>query len=201
MAVTGWKTPGTCAAVYRNEDASGVWQNPDNAKTSNDLYSNAVVNKVTYTHWLRCTNFGFTTSDIPSGATIDGIEVKMERHGQSSSHPPPASQIYDNWLQLRETAGRVGDNEASFDFWDDADEEKTYGGAVDDWNAGLSDSDIRDSGFGLDFAATNSDNHGPYSAYIDVFSIRVYYTEAAVTVGRLVYGGLVNSGLVGGRLG
>jgi hypothetical protein len=169
MSVTDWKTPGTCASVDR--DGKPEWSNPDNAKTSNDSYATALPPKNDYTDWLRVTNFGFSTADIPSGATINGIEAKIERKYTASE----SLTVYDSAVYLRKTSGQVGDNKGSGVLWTTSDVEAVYGGAADTWNAGLIDTDIKSSNFGLDFSAYFF-GIGTPTAYVDCISIRVYYT-------------------------
>ena len=65
MAVTDYKYAGTAANVDRGSDA---WSNPDYAKADDTNYSTVDYSyKNTYSDWLLLTNFGFTSSDIPSG--------------------------------------------------------------------------------------------------------------------------------------
>jgi len=165
MEVTAYKTPGTCANVDRGQAA---WANPDNAKTSNDAYASSEMGKSGQSNWLRVTNFDFTTTDIPAGATIDGFDVKIERKAS------PGNAIFDLGLYLRKTAGQQGSNKASAVKWGTSDAEITY-----NWTSGqfgtLIDSDIQDSGFGADLAVENYPD-GISTAYVDVISIRVYYT-------------------------
>lgn len=53
------------------------WTNPNNAKVSDDTYSTIFLTAGTnLSHHLLCTDFGF---NIPSGSTIDGIVVEVER--------------------------------------------------------------------------------------------------------------------------
>jgi len=168
MAVTAYKTPGTCASVDRGDKAG--WLDLDNAKVSNNAYAYTPGDKNDYFDWLRVTNFGFTTSDIPSGATIDGIEIKIEHYGTA------ADVIKDSALYLRKTSGQVGDNKASASAWATSDEEITYGGAADKWGYAWLASDIISSNFGVDLSPLNTDPDNIEGSYVDVISIRVYYT-------------------------
>jgi hypothetical protein len=173
MAVTAYKTPGTCANVDR--DLHSDWAFPDNAKTSDNSHTENLVWKgVFYSDWLRLTNFGFSASDIPSGSTINGIEVKIERYSLYSN------KINDSALKLRKTSGQIGDNKASATYWPTSDAEVTYpssGGATDTWNASLIDTDITSSDFGVDLSANNVDTESVQACYVDCVSIRVYYTS------------------------
>ena len=170
MAETAWKAPQTAATVDR--DGKVIWQNPDLAKSGDFDYSHCAVAKADYSDWLRLTNFGFTTSDIPSGSTIDGIKVQYRKEAGW------ADVISDSAIYLRKTSGQVGDNKASATKWATSKETITHGGSTDTWNSGLTDSDIRDSGFGIDLSAANSAGDSSYAARIYWCQIKIYYTEA-----------------------
>lgn len=171
MAVTGYKSPGTCTSEDR--DGKAAWSNPSYASASEDDRAISDVGASTYSDWLRCVNFGFTTGDIPEGATITGIELSIERQAET------AVNTYDSAIYLRTSAGQgTSDNKAVADLWPTADASATYGGDADTWNTGYDDSDIRDSTFGVDISIAN--NHGTQAreARIDHVQIRVYYTVA-----------------------
>lgn len=166
MSVTAYKTPQTCISFDR--DGKVTWINADNAKASDDARATVTPGGLKYSDWLRCSNFGFTIEDIPIGATIVGIELKVERHGSLAF-------ITDHAIYLRGSGGQTGDNKSAAGTWPIADAEKTYGGAADTWSAGLSDSDIRASTFGIDFSAWDSLGGGGTEARVDCISIRVYW--------------------------
>ena len=177
--ITDWKTPGTAANVDR--DAKHPWSNPDNAKTDNDTYADCHVTKDSYGDWLRLTNFGFTTSDVPVGSIIDGIEVKIQRYAQT------AVDISDSALYLRNAAdSQTGDNKASAVKWASSEEEVTRGALGDDWNASLVDTDVIHINFGVDLSAANSNQSSDIYAYIDVISIRIHYTTTATVTTQAV---------------
>ncbi|KKM63969.1 hypothetical protein LCGC14_1506100, partial [marine sediment metagenome] len=120
------------------------------------------------TDWLRLTDFRF---DIPAEATsIDGIIVEIDRYTQNSN------SIQDKSIRLRLLSGPVGDDAKTTSWWDTIDDDvnNTYGALDDDWNAGLSVSDINNINFGIVISAENigSDN----TAYIDHVRIKIYYT-------------------------
>src|SRR5262245_15248784 len=65
---------GTCA------DATGIgtvaWTNPSSAQTSDNTDATAgFLNNGDTSHYLKCTNFGFS---IPTGSVIQGIQVEWE---------------------------------------------------------------------------------------------------------------------------
>lgn len=164
---TAWKSAGTGA------DVSGVgtvtWSTPGNITAFDDAYAVGVTagsGNIT-THWLRATNFGFDIDDIPSGATILGIEVGIERKSNTGD-------AVDNQLFLRKTSGQVGDDKASATAYPASDTEELYGGSADDWNASLLDSDIRSTDFGLDLSSTRG--VGGTTSSVDHIRVRVFGT-------------------------
>lgn len=175
MSVTDWKAAGTTANVDR--DSKEAWDNTDNVKTDDADFSIVIISKgPLYSDWLRLTNF-FAAGDIPSGATINGIEVQYKRLASF------AYWITDSVVKLRKTSGQVGDNKASGFGWATSKETVTYptsGGETDTWNSSLTRDDLVDSGFGVDLSALNNDVDSIRSAEIFFCQIRVYYT-AAVT--------------------
>ncbi len=70
MADTGWKNPTATGGIGATDD---FWTNPANAYSSNDVYATMLMaNSSAYQSFY---NFGFS---IPAGATIVGLEVKVE---------------------------------------------------------------------------------------------------------------------------
>ncbi|MHA2031369.1 MAG: hypothetical protein ACW99Q_18490, partial [Candidatus Kariarchaeaceae archaeon] len=117
--------------------------------------------------WLRAIDFGF---DIPTGSTINGIEVGMDRKATISS-------IKDYDVRLRNSSGQVGLNKSKSGYWDltDDDSYTLYGGSSDTWGASWSVSEINAATFGIDIAIKN---YGATNeASIDHIQIKVYYTE------------------------
>ncbi len=174
MLKTVWKLTADASSVDRDDKAA--WQNPTYAQVCNDLYATALIKQETYSDWLRCVDFGFTTAYIPEGSIILGIEVKVHRKNDK------ADLVNDSVVRLRNSGGQVGDNKASAVYWDTTEEEVIYGGAADDWNAGLSDSDIRAATFGVDISPYSSDPDFVSSTQIDCVLIRIHYLRALPTV-------------------
>jgi len=169
MAVTDWKAPTTAANVDR--DGKVYWLDPDNAMDDDADYAVGSPEKNTYSDWLRLTNFDF--SAIPSGATINGIELQYKRDATN------ANDICDSALYLRKTSGQIGDNKASATKYATSKETVTYGGASDLWGYAWTQSDIVSANFGVDLSVLETQNLVT-SCNIYYCQIRVYYT-AAVT--------------------
>ncbi|KKM77992.1 hypothetical protein LCGC14_1364450, partial [marine sediment metagenome] len=120
------------------------------------------------TDWLRLTDFRF---DIPAEATsIDGIIVEIDRYTQNSN------SIRDKSIRLRLLSGPVGDDKKTASWWDTIDDDvnNTYGALDDNWNAGLSVSDVNNINFGIDISAENIGSTN--TAYTDHVRVKIYYT-------------------------
>lgn len=189
MAVTGWKsaavasdyndgvgtyswTKGTGAAISGSELSA---RDAVNSGSASILKSNTLKSGQR-TFPLRARDFGFTTSDIPSGSTIDGIEIRIAVAGSGTG-------LTDNLIQLvmhsaGTAADRKGSNQASATPWANFAipvPQRTYGGATDKWGSTLTDSDIRSSAFGMEIVAIRSTaNSQPFADHVEC---RVYFTE------------------------
>ena len=180
MAVTGWKSPGTCASVDR--DGKAAWANPDNAKISDGNYAVCDAAALDYGDWLRCTNFGFTVGDVPAGSSVDGIEVSVERQAEGTV----VSTIVDSALYLRDAGGQTGDNKAdAVTNWPTADASVIYGGGGDDWNAGLDDTEVIAATFGVDLSIYNEHATQPRHGDVDHIQIRITYTAPGAAGGEM----------------
>ena len=135
MAVTDYKITGTATNETRS-GSSQVWSNPFLAEADDGDFTTSILKNIgEFTDWLRCVNFGFTTGDIPSGSTIDGIEMQAEEDSNDAAT--------DSSIRLRITSGQVGDDKATGSDWPTTPTLVTYGGAADDWSFGGDDGDIR----------------------------------------------------------
>lgn len=176
MAVTAYKFPATIA----DDTTVGTvgWANHANAgadDTSEAAWEQSSGSPVGY--YLKGTNFGFTTADVPSGATIDGLEAEVRRREQSTT-----DNISDNSVKYVDAGTITGNEKAAAGEWTQATGESsagnaTYGGAADLWGATISDSDARASTSGLAFSPKATSGTTP-DGYVDYMKIRYYYTEA-----------------------
>jgi large repetitive protein len=171
MAVTDYKFAGTAA------DGGGdhPWADSvDNAKADDTSYA-SFMEKSTTSNLMILSNYGFSSSDVPSGSTIDGIEVVIARF-QAGTH----AGTVDATLYLRNSSGRTGNNLASASTWPlsgDTPSTATYGGSTNKWGTSLSQSDIVATSFGIELAITQDGDDNLGRAYVDYIKIRVYYTE------------------------
>lgn len=181
MADTGFLSPGTMA-----QGGSGPtsWSNPSNAATSNNAYA-TFINVTGSSSTLTATNFG---SSVPSGATINGIEVTIERKSSSGSAHK------DFTVQLVKGGTASGTNKAdTATFYGTSDATITYGGASDLWGNTLTVSDVNATNFGVVFQCNNT-AAALNTCSVDAFSLKIYYTTTTsytltVTQGTVTYTG------------
>jgi hypothetical protein len=159
VATTGWKSPSS---------GSGTdWSNPGYVAASDD-------DRTIYTGsgqaFHYSTDYGFTTGDIPSGSTIDGIEVSIE--GQSSENSP-GNRAIDVALTINGTAVVGSIKNDIIDLNKNSDTTQTVGSSSDTWSAGLDDTDIvANSNFGV-MIRTNVNGQ---DKKLDHVQVRVTYT-------------------------
>jgi hypothetical protein len=161
MAVTNYKYPGT---------ASG-WTDNNNIKADDNSVAYAITpDSKTNTAALLASNFGFTSSDIPSGSTINGIEFIIEKKGDA------VNETYDINVYLKLNGSNVSSNLASAVKWATSLTTTTYGGSSDlcGWSS-VTQGNILDSTFQISLVAKNTLSAENF--YVDYIKIRVYYTE------------------------
>lgn len=176
MATTGWKFPSTTsdAGSGNPTGSSTAWSNPNNVQADDTSWATQDSDGTTSQgNYLLCSNFGFTTGDIPSGSTINGIEIQYERRTESNA------QDTLEWSVKIIKGGTVsGDEKAdNVTAWveEPTTEVRTIGGASDLWGLSWSDSDITASTFGIAIA-TETSGAGNKLAEINYVNIRVHYT-------------------------
>ena len=143
------------------------WGSTGNAKLSDNRYTDVDLADTDSSEYFECTMFGF---GIPIGASIDGIEVTIERSGESNALKDASVKIIKG--------GAVGGTEhKSASVWPTADEPASYGGSSDLWGLAWIDGDINANDFGVAIAAKRAVSTGTKkTASIDHVQIKVYYT-------------------------
>lgn len=146
------------------------WVAVEDIYTSNDVYANTEYALSENTsNYLKAQHFDFA---IPTGATIDGIEVIIEKHADVEG------LIYDNAVYIIKADGSLGsENKYNYDPWAVDDYELVYGGSTDLWSETWSAENINDDDFGVAIQAKNDSKDEAYPLVDHIF-ITVYYTEA-----------------------
>lgn len=158
MADTGW----VIATSYNNvAGADTDW-----------VSTTCFVPAAGFSDYLACDTFGFS---IPSGATIDGIEVKINQLNQ----PPTSAIIRDSQIRVyHPSSGLSTDNKASASNWPTTPTDATYGGASDKWGETWSDTDINSSSFGVRIKVGEWSASWTGQAVVGDVQIKVHYTVA-----------------------
>ena len=172
MSTAGPNAPFTAA----NDTAVGAvnWGAVNEAKTSNNAYATVGVSSTVQSNYLKVTNFGFA---VPSGATINGITVSIDRKSNGSG---PSNYVKDTIVKLVKGGTVSGDDKAdTVTRWPSTEATQTYGGAADLWGLTLTDTDVNASTFGVVLSATLYLHFGKNypSAFVDYISITIDYTE------------------------
>ncbi len=154
-----------------------TWSNPTNCYTSNDTKVTHLTNFSTgTTAYLTATGFDFST--IPSGATIDGIVVEVERSVNTTAKTPRDSSV----MLTKDGATFIGTDKAVGTTWPTTDAYATYGGAADLWGTTWTDTEIKTSTFGVGVSAQWNTGKLSVTLRIDHIRITVYYTGGAAGV-------------------
>ena len=177
---------GSTFSVLAIPGSSGVWANPANASSSDNVYSNFgnLANPGgTYTDYLVATNFGFT---IPSGVTINGIVVEVERADPNFRTADYSIRIIKGG-SLGATEKSVGSGYPSTDSY------QSYGNAGDLWGETWTFNDINAADFGVAIAAQRNSAGGTTAGRIDHIRIFVFYDFIILPI-RLINFHVVKSG-------
>lgn len=151
-----------------NSAATGnAWSSPGNITADDAFVAQCTIPAGDESDYLLAQSFGFA---IPSGATVDGIEVLVKRYGMGTC---------EDFLVrlLDDTGAQVGDNQAVIGVaWPGMMGNAGYGGPLDDWSTGLTWDQVNDSQFGVAIQATSAAGATALVGYVE---ITVYYSGGA----------------------
>lgn len=163
------------AATGANDSAVGTrpWTNTGNIVSSNN--SRCFVGSTgptSFSNYLKATNFMFS---IPSGATIDGIVVEIER-SQSNGVPNTVKDV--NVKIIKGGTIQTTNNADTTTTWPVTASEayKTYGSSTDLWGTTWTDTDINAATFGVAISVIMDIGKVAINAQVDHVRITVYYT-------------------------
>lgn len=174
-------SPGTCAddATVGTKQWGDDWapgKVPNNAKASDGVYAEALSGGDEISHYLKATNFGFA---IPSGATINGILVEIEKIKRYDEY---GGTCRDNIVSIVKADGTVGSTNKAItgSEWSTIESYVSYGSSSDLWGETWDASKINDVDFGVVLSA-----HVVWDGWADVdhIQITIYYTETPSVVG------------------
>ena len=173
MASQGANSPSVVNNMY---DGDTEIVDESNITSSDNSYAYGGSRVPRYVGHLEIKTFGFS---IPTGATIDGIVIEIERKALSNT----IGGVWDNDLFIIKADGSYGStNKAdTVNSWETADTVKSYGSSSDKWGETWTAEDINDADFGCYFNFLVEGRLDPlYNnvGYIDHVRCTVYYTEA-----------------------
>ncbi len=161
---TGEKITGTVVST-------GGWTNLTTTRinTSDNSYATCPTGDPCNGNPGVLSTFGF---GIPSGATIDGIEVISETGCDNAGNNCSTNVTYINALSWDGGASWTSNKTVAFSLRADAD--RTLGGPADTWGRAWSDSELSNANFRarVSFSNTASTRHGR----LDFLRVRVTYT-------------------------
>lgn len=147
------------------------WVNPSLITAIDLSYASNHPGDNDYSDALRGSNFGF---NIPVGATIDGITLKVYRAPAAGATAGEVSD-YDVYLTLNGT--KKGSSKPIAEGWDHTGFVLAeYGGSSDLWGTTWTSADINDIDFGADFIVQKSGTGTFWSAFVDYMEITINYT-------------------------
>ena len=148
-----------------------AWASPENACVSDDVYATASVkgSPLVKSDGLLVTGFHFA---IPSGATINGIdvyaEVKVNVIGTAAD--------YEIKL-MKDGSTLIGDNLAIGDSYSTSDKIILHGDSSQLWGSNWTAEEINADGFGVSFSAKGTTSSSRIVS-VDAISMKVRYTES-----------------------
>jgi hypothetical protein len=151
------------------------WNNEGNVYANDNNYANTTFSDVATSNYLIAKGFGFS---IPSGATINGIQVTIERYESGGS----TNYISDNEVLLVKNGITGGTNKAAVStMWTHtAGATANYGGTGDLWGQSWTAADINNANFGVALSADVTNTPGSTrTANVDYIQITVIYTPAS----------------------
>ena len=171
MAVTDWISPRTVNQDSDGVDGAVAWSNVDNVKTQNDTYATVSLSgpQNGSANFLLCTNFD--ASSVPVGATIDGMEARVDEYADASNDNGTFQAIDD-------TGTIVGAFQAvSSPASEDTDTYESVGGSTDKWSVDLTEDMVKNPAFGVSYQTSSG---GAVNWFVDHIQIRLYHSGGTV---------------------
>lgn len=175
------------------------WIDPSNAQTSNNQYAtlqwstsggaqqSEPVSGNGYVNYLVCTQL---SSPVPSGATINGITVKLERNGGDGE----ILTVTDSAIYLtKDGTNTVGSNKSTGATWAFTDPnilDVSFGSSSDLWGTTFTAAEVNASTFGVMISPNLNFTSGGQvgaSTKIDQIIIDINYTTTGVDSRRAIF--------------
>lgn len=173
----GPNNAGTGVNVFGEGAGILAWSNPNNITSVGSPYVAADI-RLLKTRFLEGTNYNF---NIPDDATIDGIEVVVNRMGEQNTFLGTTYGVRDYGIYLVKNVDGSpvvqisGNNKATSALWPELLTPTTYGSSGDLWGLILTPTDINNVNFGVALSVENT-GLTKKMATVDYIQITVYYT-------------------------
>jgi len=169
------ETPRRNPTAASSAGSGTAWTTPTNVYSTNNAYAvSSVSDTAQFTALLSAQNFGFT---IPAGATITGLEFRVERKRSLTLN---GATVNDYQVVPLGCTGTAMPHYGGL--WPTTDTYKTYGYDGDMWDLDCTAEDINATSFGLGIRAGFNDTCTDYPCqartHIDHIDAKVYYTLA-----------------------
>lgn len=158
--------PNYAASCVDGGGGASSWTNPANARAADGVYATVGLSG-SATNFLSWSDFGFS---IPSGSTINGIELEVNRKSTTVAGNGDAD------VRLVVSGVRVGSDRHNGYSLPTTAATAVYGGPSDLWGTTWSASDVNASGFG---AAWSCGGIPGQTVSVDYARVTVYYTASS----------------------
>lgn len=183
MSVTGWFFANDCV----DDSSIGLisWIADDletplvgsEVSANDNVYAGVSLESGVTTHWLKCTDLGITSSDIPVGQIIVGVEIEIAREG---TLVPVSSTM----VKICKAGVIQGTDFGDAIDWPSTETVATFGSATELGGLNLSQGYVVSSDFGCGIAIVAATSRLPIpnrSHLIDYVKMRVYYDDPPIT--------------------
>lgn len=191
MPSAGPNSPSSVTSVSVTFSETVDWTDPANAATSDTNYATVDLGPGDTSYALWFTDFDFTNSDVPLGATIVGalfeVQVSQTGAGADAAVISRASLVYDG-SELSSFLDNLGFNAGNFPFTPDG--TGSYwplGDPTDTGGASVTQSMVVDASFGVGIKFSGGSNSSIVS--VDHGQLTIYYTVSGVVEGDATISG------------
>lgn len=184
----GVKNSTTSALLVSNATSSGSvsWTSLASISLSDNSYATVTTSGAQQSHRIQPLSFfNPVANNVPTGATITGIMVYVERKASVGN------SVKDFAVQLLKAGVTVGTTKSLDEYWTTSDATVVYGSPTDTWGTTWTVTDINAINTGLDFSVTTQ---GVATASIDQIRMVVYYTLSNASGSAVVWSAGVADG-------
>ncbi|RYY58001.1 MAG: T9SS type A sorting domain-containing protein [Chitinophagaceae bacterium] len=176
-----------------NDDGSGAWgfTTPGYAVFGGQSFATASATLTLLggnTDNLKIQGFGL---NIPAGATICGIQMKMSKRASGISI---LASVSDYRVRLMKNGSMNGSNRAKGANWTGTSTTSTYGGPTDLWGSTWTAADVNSGNFGVSVSAEiNGLLSLLPSAHINDVSMTVYFSQITLPIKLVSFNGQLST--------